>query len=111
MPEVELEFEVAEQGELTVVTLVGELDLVTAPVLRARLEDLIAAAPAIQLVVDLEGVDFLDSAGLGVLMSTLNSVREAGGAFRLVCTRPRLLKVFEITALTEVLDIRSTVEG
>jgi anti-sigma B factor antagonist len=73
------------------------------------LQALIAAGSP-TVVVDLLGVTFLDSTALGVLVGALKRCREAGGELPLVITEPRLLKVFEITGLTGVFPIYSTVE-
>ncbi len=62
-------------------------------------------------MVDLEGVDFLDSTGLGVLIGGLKRVRSHDGDLSLVCTEPRILKVFEITGLTKVFAIHDTVDA
>src|SRR5207248_9099888 len=64
-----------------------------------------------QVVVDLEGVDFLDSTGLGVLVGGLKRLRSHDGDMILVCTQPRILKVFEITGLTKVFAIFDTVDA
>jgi len=61
-------------------------------------------------VVDLLGVTFLDSTALGVLVGALKRCREAGGDLRLVIAEPRILKVFEITGLTEVFTITPTID-
>jgi anti-sigma B factor antagonist len=93
---------------LTVVAVAGEVDVATAPSLRARLVELIAAGK-INLVIDLEGVGFLDSTGLGVLVSTVKRVRSDGGDLSLVCANQHILKVFEITGLTSVFTIHATI--
>ena len=62
------------------------------------------------IVVNLEAVDFIDSTGLGVLISGLKRVRTHGGRFALVCTEPRILKVFEITGLLAVFNVCGTIE-
>ena len=53
----------------------------------------------------MEGVDFLDSTGLGVLVGGLKRVRAHEGTLRLVCTQERILKIFRITGLTKVFPI------
>ena len=58
----------------------------------------------------LEGVDFIDSTGLGVLISGLKRVRTHDGRFALVCTEPRILKVFDITGLLAVFNVCSSVD-
>ena len=103
-------FQIAESqaGGVPVVAAFGEIDVATAPPLRDRLQALIAAGSP-TVVVDLLGVTFLDSTALGVLVGALKRCREAGGDLPLVITEPRLLKVFEITGLTGVFPIHSSV--
>jgi RNA polymerase sigma-B factor len=96
--------QVEEKGDVAVVAVAGELDISTSPELRDRLVEL-GGGQATRLVIDLEGVEFLDSTGLGVLVGALKRMRSKEGELVLVCTNPRILKVFEITALTEVFTI------
>ena len=56
----------------------------------------------------MEGVEFLDSTGLGVLVGGLKRVRAHDGSLRLVCTQERILKIFRITGLTKVFPIHAT---
>lgn len=105
----DLRLDVRRHGDWTVVEVGGEIDVATAPRLR---EQLIAIVNDQQyrIVVDLEAVDFIDSTGLGVLISGLKRVRTHGGEFALVCTEPRILKVFEITGLVQVFPVHETVD-
>ncbi|HEY1635449.1 MAG TPA: STAS domain-containing protein [Acidimicrobiales bacterium] len=106
----DLGFEVDQRGRYTVLAVRGEVDVYTAPRLRERLIELVSQGSH-QVVVDLEGVDFLDSTGLGVLVGGLKRLRSHDGDMILVCTQPRILKVFEITGLTKVFSIHDTVES
>jgi anti-sigma B factor antagonist len=63
-----------------------------------------------RIVVDLDGVDFLDSTGLGVLVGALKRVRSNDGELSLVCTQPRIRKVFEVTGLTKVFALYDSVD-
>jgi anti-sigma B factor antagonist len=92
-----------------VVAVSGEIDVATAPTLRDRLQSRVASGDA-TIVVDLLGVSFLDSTALGVLVGALKRCREAGGDLRLVIAEARLLKLFEITGLTDVFSIHPTVD-
>lgn len=96
-------------SHMTVVEVGGEIDVYTAPSLRDHLVGLINSGNH-QLVVDLAGVDFLDSTGLGVLVGALKRVRENGGSLLLVCTQERLLRIFRITGLAKVFPIFSSIE-
>jgi anti-sigma B factor antagonist len=98
-----------EQGGRTVVAVGGEIDVYTAPQLRERLNDLVADGQY-HLVVDMQGVEFLDSTGLGVLVGGLKRVRAHDGSLRLVCVQEKILKVFRITGLTKVFPIHDSVE-
>ncbi len=92
----------------TVVQVVGEIDVYTAPQLRERLDAEIDAG-RYDLVVDLSGVSFMDSTGLGVLVGRLKQIRLNDGSMRLVCSHDRVLKVFVITGLDKVFAIYPTV--
>ncbi|HEX3824697.1 MAG TPA: STAS domain-containing protein [Mycobacteriales bacterium] len=98
------------RSPFAVVAVTGEIDVATAPSLQAKLVELVTAGK-VDLIVDLQGVDFLDSTGLGVLVSTVKRARSGGGDLSLVCTHPNLLKVFEITGLTKVFAINETLDA
>jgi anti-sigma B factor antagonist len=93
----------------TVLVVKGDVDVYTAPRLREKLVELVSEG-ARKIVVDLDGVDFLDSTGLGVLVGGLKRARSHDGDISLVCTRARILKVFELTRLTEVFRITGSVQ-
>lgn len=93
----------------SVVAVSGELDAHVAPDLQATLDPLLAVSqPAI--IVDLSGVPFIDSTGLGVLVTTLKRVREAGGTLDVVASAPRVLKVFALTGLDVVIPLHATLD-
>jgi anti-sigma B factor antagonist len=92
-----------------VVAVRGEVDIATAPKLREKLVEL-ASQGAQQVVVDLDGVEFLDSTGLGVLIGGMKRLRGLDGDLTLVCTQPRILKVFEITGLNRAFSIYESVD-
>ena len=94
----------------TVLAVKGEVDVYTAPRLREKLVELVSQ-DKLQVIVDLEGVDFLDSTGLGVLVGGLKRLRSHDGDLGLVCSQPRVLKVFEITGLTKVFEIHDSLDA
>ena len=61
-------------------------------------------------MVDLDGVPFMDSSGLGALMGGVRRLREAGGDLAISCTREQHLKLFSITGFGEGVSIAPTVE-
>jgi anti-sigma B factor antagonist len=94
----------------TVVEVSGEIDVYTAPKLRETLLSLVDAG-SYQLVIDMEGVEFLDSTGLGVLVGGLKRVRAHDGNIDIVCTQGRILRIFKITGLSNVFTIHDTIES
>lgn len=98
----------SEPPEFTVITVSGEIDVYTAPKLREKLINLVEEG-SYQLIADMEGVEFLDSTGLGVLVGGLKRVRAHDGWIDLVCTQSRILRIFKITGLNKVFSIYSSV--
>ena len=96
------------EGDKTILDVGGEVDIYTAPQLRGQLIDLVSSGHH-HLIVDMEGVGFLDSTGLGVLVGALKRVRTHDGSLRLVCTQEHTLRIFRITGLTKVFPIHSSV--
>jgi len=103
-----LEVRTEELGEVTVVRVVGELDLQSSPKLHAALE---GRDPTRCTVVDLSGCTFIDSAGA---RSVAHGARDAGpGGFGVACpgSNRRVLMVLEIVGLIDVLDVRPDVSA
>ncbi len=97
----------AIQPECVLLTVEGEIDVYTAPLLRQKLVELADSAVP-RVLVNLEPVQFLDSTGLGVLVAALNRFRRQDGDVELVCSQSRILRVFEITGLTKVFTIHES---
>ena len=91
--------------DVPVVAVHGELDIDGAPELRAALIETIEEQPGQHVVVDLEGVEFIDSAGLGVLLGGLERARAAAGDLALVATGQSVIRVLELTGLNRVFEI------
>ena len=106
----DLGLDVTQRDRWTVLAVSGEVDVATAPRLREQLVQLVNQGNH-HLVVDLEGVDFLDSTGLGVLVGALKRVRLQDGELTLVCTQPRIVKVFDITGLSKVFTLHESVDS
>ena len=93
-----------ERDSRTIVTVVGDLDVHTAPTLQEHLGPL-TSAQGVRLIIDLSSVAFIDSTGLGILVGALKHVREVGGTLHVVVTSPRVLKVFTLTGLDAVIAV------
>jgi anti-sigma B factor antagonist len=88
-------------------TASGDLDLVTAPELR---RELVRAwdEGAVEIVVDLLKVPFVDSSALGVLVEASKRTTARGGVFSVVCDDRRIARIIEISGLDRVMRVRTT---
>jgi anti-sigma B factor antagonist len=87
----------------------AELDVYTSPLLQERLVEVLKDGSS-SIVLDLSAVTFLDSTGLGVLITGLKRCRSAEGDLVLVTAQPNVLKVLEITGLNDVFQVHDSVE-
>jgi anti-sigma B factor antagonist len=85
---------------MSVVSVMGDVDLATAPVLERTLLD-VTEAGAGGVIVDLTGCSFLDSHGLRALLVTKERLERSNRSLGLVLWNPAVLRVFQITKLEE----------
>ena len=106
-----LEVESSSRDGLEIVRVRGEVDIASAPILWLEVEQAIARGDGI--VIDLSEVSFLDSTGLGVLVSARNAVEQADRliSFDLVVSSPHLHKLLDITGLTPLFRIHPTLSA
>ncbi len=95
---------ISHQDDVTIVAIEGRFDAVTAPQIKSDLYKLIEGG-AIRMVINLEKMDFIDSAGLGVLVGCLRRTAAEGGDLRLAAVPPFCRSIFELTRLTRVFDV------
>ena len=93
-----------------VLTVLGDLDMAGAPGLhQAVVADVMAGSRLV--VLDLTAVDFVDSAGLGVVVGALRRLRAHDGDLLVVCPEPQIRQVFELCDLDRVFDLHLDVEA
>lgn len=95
---------VFEERGVTIVELTGDVDVSEATELRDLLGGLVAGtAPGV--LVDLDGVRFIDSAGIGILVTAQRRAGEAGSRFAVASPGAAVARVFELTRTNRVLEI------
>jgi anti-sigma B factor antagonist len=99
-----------EDGKTVRVQVGGELDAYTAPKLREELFPL-TEKEEVNMVIDLSKVSYLDSTGLGVFVGVFKNVRSNNGKFKITGLSDRLMKLFEITGLANIIDLETQLEG
>ena len=86
-----------------IVQLAGELDLESAPELDRQLRELEEAKPA-RLLIDLSGLEFMDSTGLAVMVRAARSARDNGHRLSLRPGPTQVQRLFELTGVAERFD-------
>jgi anti-sigma B factor antagonist len=82
----------------------GRLDITNAAQLRRQVNDLVASKPN-YLLVDLQNVVFMDSSGLGALVSALKSMRSIGAEMVLCSPNEQVNMLFELTSMGKIFKI------
>jgi anti-anti-sigma factor len=100
----ELSISVRNEPSEAVVTLVGEIDMSTAPKLSSTITELFTDAPP-RVVLDMAGVTFCDSQGLGTLVVLSRKATMAQSCLVLTKVGDFLLRVLDITGLRPALMI------
>ena len=103
IPHFELGEERSDAG-VHIVNVSGEIHVTTAPSFREQLNEVIESGGT-TLVLDLSGVEFIDSTGLSVLLNGLRLVNQRHGRLALVCTNPTVMRLFQITSLDATFDM------
>jgi len=97
-------FEMEQFGEVSAVTVAEEMDSRNAQQAKDQFKGLVGDGKS-QIVVDLTPLNFIDSSGLGALVTALKAARQAGGDVRLCGLSTPVKSIFELTRLYRVFDI------
>ncbi len=95
------------QGDVTLVTIAGNLDSNTSPQAQQALEGIVAKG-ARKLVLDCTALDYISSAGLRVLLATVKRLGATGGALRMFGLNETVREVFDISGFSTILPVFAT---
>lgn len=96
-----------QQDGISVLALDGFLDAHTAPQFEETIQSEISAGRR-NLIINCEKLTYISSAGLGVFMSFIEEIHEAGGDIKICSVAPKVLQVFEILGFQSLFDIVDT---
>lgn len=99
----------SQEGGIHIVTLKGQLDAHTAPDLEHFLEHLIRSEKKTRIVLDFSALEYISSAGLGVLMGFIEEVRDLGGDIKLAAVPEKIFHVLDLLGFPVVFRIHPTV--
>lgn len=104
-----LKYSSAKKGSVITVTIGGSLDAQTAPTFEKKLADEIAKKPKI-LVVAMDGLEYIASAGMGTLINANEQMSKSGGELRLAALTPKVEKIIKMLGFTNFFTIYPTVD-
>jgi anti-sigma B factor antagonist len=104
-----LDITVRDERGVVVAAVAGEIDISSVAQLRERLYEL--ADNGGTLIVDLNRVTFIDSAGLGALVGTARRAAENGGSLYAVCAQPQPRRLLWLTGVDKRIPLAATVAG
>ncbi len=99
-----MEFTVGDAGAVKIVQIAGKLDTQTSPDAEARLTQLIEAG-ANRIVVNLERLEYISSAGLRILLAAAKQLQGSGGELRVCSLNSIVQEVFEISGFDSILSV------
>ena len=106
----ECNFEVCENNGIITVTLVGEIDHHSAVSVRAEIDARIYELRPKGIVLDLSGIRFMDSSGLGLVMGRYALAEKLGSKFSIINPSERALKIFELAGLGRLIKVNTEEE-
>ncbi|MHC4616841.1 MAG: STAS domain-containing protein [Planctomycetota bacterium] len=92
------------------VELKGPVDTVTSPQLKKELEEIIDERTR-AIVLDMAGVDYVSSKGLGVVVWAQKALKKANASFAMVNLQPQIKKLFDLMKLAPNIKIYDLPEG
>lgn len=104
-----MQIEKSTEGEVSVLTLTGEIDLHASPALRAALHACANAKDRF-LLIDFSAVEYIDSSGLATLIEYLREAKKFGGTLGLFGLQKKVRTIFDLVRLNELFPIADTRE-
>ena len=97
-----------KNGDQLIVYLSGEIDHCTSDRLRREIETLLEDAKIRLLILNFEGVSFMDSSGVGMMIGRYKTMHERGGSVRACGLKPEMEKLFRMAGLHRIIAQEDT---
>lgn len=91
-------------GTTLVIKLEGELDHHSAAELKEEADRAISMRNIVNLVLDFDGVTFMDSSGIGVIIGRYKQIKARGGRVMIIRVKPHVDKILEISGLKQIME-------
>lgn len=96
-------------GDIVILVIIGEIDLYNAPEIKDIINKLVEER-IYNVIIDLEKVSYIDSSGIGALISSLSNLKKYQGGLKIINVYASVKKVFELTKLTSFFEIYDSEE-
>lgn len=105
-----LQVQFAVKQDVLIIRLKGELDHHTAEQLRTEAEQKISESEIKHLLFNLEGLSFMDSSGLGVMLGRYKQISQWGGRMIVCAISPSIYRLFELSGMFKIIQLAETEE-
>jgi anti-sigma B factor antagonist len=105
VPSSKLDIQERDAGDVTIMTLTGEVSLDDGDLYFRRAVHALVGRGRVKILVDLAGVSLIDSSGVGMIVAKLKTVREKGGDLKLLHLTRRSAHLFGLLKLATVFDV------
>jgi anti-sigma B factor antagonist len=96
---IDFSVEIDKKNSLPIIRVKGEIDVYTCTQLNTTIQTVIQEG-ATTLILNLENIQYIDSTGLGTIAHAAREVQQSEGKILVVCPKPQVRKIFEISGLT-----------
>lgn len=110
LDDVRIETELERVADIQVVKVTGEIDVYTAPEFKSAVNKAIDAG-ALNLIIDLTNVSYMDSSGFGILLGATKRVRPKGGTINLLGCSEAITRMLSITRLDTIFGMHSDMDA
>jgi len=104
-----MEISQEEKESIIILKIQGEIDLYNAPEIKDTIQKAIEEEKY-NIIIDLEKVSYIDSSGIGALISSLSNLKKYQGSLKIIHVFASVKKVFELTKLTSFFEIYDSEE-
>lgn len=106
-----MEIDIWQAGGGMVVRVAGDVDMASSPALREAILDLLRDQSGTRVVLNMAGVDYIDSSGVASLVEGLQQARRSRGKLKLACLNDGPRDVLQLTRLLDLFEVYATEAG
>lgn len=99
-----MRFELSKSGKLLIVRVSGELDHHFADEIRIRTDAELMNPPVKNILFDFNGLSFMDSSGIGMIMGRYKKVKALGGKAWIICNNPNATRILEMSGVFKFIE-------